>query len=272
MVDMIKMDRESINSYLREGWKPYYHKTVGRWYLRKGQKRKIVPKELEDIVSKIRPPISKLFVDAQYYNQLQSIFEKVRTGDLDVGSCPTCGESVKLKDAQKHMGHVKVEKVVERVVERPEQELKGLKAELDEVKRERDGLLMEKLELEKKLEKVRGLELELTWLRRERDDLRERLKGMESVQSELEELKRRFDYRVREQSLEALKALESKLEGEEIMDVLKGVLKKAVDGPGIHVLYTSSSWYPETARRIASAIREIVEKERLDRMGPVEHE
>ncbi|MDI6814180.1 MAG: hypothetical protein QMD10_11680, partial [Desulfitobacteriaceae bacterium] len=36
-----------------EGWRPYFHKTQRRWYIRKGDERRIVARELEDECKRI---------------------------------------------------------------------------------------------------------------------------------------------------------------------------------------------------------------------------
>lgn len=160
------MDETLLKQRLREGWKPYYHKTAKRWYLRKGQKRKIIPPELESLASKMRPPVTKIFVDAREYRELKeeisnlrSRLEEFEAGEIELGLCPTCNQPVKLRDAKNHMRHVKevvreIEKpiIVEKIVEKPEMppefEMYRRRAQLAESELERLQTRCQELETE----------------------------------------------------------------------------------------------------------------------------
>ena len=50
--------------FIREGFKPYYHKMVKRWYLRRGQERHIIARELEadaeSIAMELKPTLRRV--------------------------------------------------------------------------------------------------------------------------------------------------------------------------------------------------------------------
>jgi len=56
--------REEMMMFIREGFKPYYHKTVKRWYLRRGQQRHIIARELEtdaeSIAMELKPTLHRV--------------------------------------------------------------------------------------------------------------------------------------------------------------------------------------------------------------------
>ena len=56
--------REELMRFIREGFKPYYHKTVKRWYLRRGQQRHIIARELEadaeSIAMELKPTLRRV--------------------------------------------------------------------------------------------------------------------------------------------------------------------------------------------------------------------
>ncbi|MCD6084820.1 MAG: Hin recombinase [Desulfurococcales archaeon] len=47
---MVVKDHKHLYELLNEGYIPYYHRRVKRWYLRKGSKRLLVDKCLEEMV------------------------------------------------------------------------------------------------------------------------------------------------------------------------------------------------------------------------------
>jgi len=49
---------DELKEYISKGFKPYYHEGVGRWYLRKGQERHLIAKELEPYVKELAEKIS----------------------------------------------------------------------------------------------------------------------------------------------------------------------------------------------------------------------
>jgi hypothetical protein len=56
--------REEMMRFIREGFKPYYHKAVRRWYLRRGQQRHIIARELEadaeSIAMELKPTLHRV--------------------------------------------------------------------------------------------------------------------------------------------------------------------------------------------------------------------
>jgi hypothetical protein len=56
--------REEMMRFIREGFKPYYHKTAKRWYLRRGQERHIIARELEadaeSIAMELKPMLHRV--------------------------------------------------------------------------------------------------------------------------------------------------------------------------------------------------------------------
>ena len=49
---VVVKSREELEKYIMMGYKPYYHKAVARWYLRKGRERHIIARELELLAKK----------------------------------------------------------------------------------------------------------------------------------------------------------------------------------------------------------------------------
>jgi hypothetical protein len=56
--------KEEMMRFIKEGFKPYYHKTVKRWYLRRGQQRHIIARELEaeaeSIAMELKPTLRRV--------------------------------------------------------------------------------------------------------------------------------------------------------------------------------------------------------------------
>jgi len=56
--------REEMMRFIREGFKPYYHKAVKRWYLRRGQQRHIIARGLEadaeSIAMELKPTLRRV--------------------------------------------------------------------------------------------------------------------------------------------------------------------------------------------------------------------
>ena len=50
---MVVKNREELIRLIREGWTPYYHARVKRWYLRKGKERILIDRELDDIAEEL---------------------------------------------------------------------------------------------------------------------------------------------------------------------------------------------------------------------------
>ena len=46
---VVVKSEDELRKFIEMGYKPYYHKTVKRWYLRKGSERHIIAKELEPL-------------------------------------------------------------------------------------------------------------------------------------------------------------------------------------------------------------------------------
>jgi hypothetical protein len=57
-------NKEEMMMFIKEGFKPYYHKTVKRWYLRRGQQRHIIARELEadaeSIAMELKPKLHRV--------------------------------------------------------------------------------------------------------------------------------------------------------------------------------------------------------------------
>jgi hypothetical protein len=57
-------NKEEMMVFIKEGFKPYYHKTVKRWYLRRGQERHIIARELEadaeSIAMELKPMLHRV--------------------------------------------------------------------------------------------------------------------------------------------------------------------------------------------------------------------
>jgi transposase-like protein len=57
-------NKEEMMRFIKEGFKPYYHKTVKRWYLRRGQQRHIIARELEaeaeSIAMELKPMLRRV--------------------------------------------------------------------------------------------------------------------------------------------------------------------------------------------------------------------
>lgn len=49
---VVVKSREELEKYIMMGYRPYYHKAVKRWYLRKGRERHIIARELELLAKK----------------------------------------------------------------------------------------------------------------------------------------------------------------------------------------------------------------------------
>jgi DNA-binding phage protein len=49
---VVVKNEDVLRKLIEMGYKPYYHKGVGRWYLRKGKERHIIAKELEPLAEK----------------------------------------------------------------------------------------------------------------------------------------------------------------------------------------------------------------------------
>jgi len=44
---------DELLKFVRDGYKPYYHRGVCRWYLRRGSKRLLIDKGLEGVAEEI---------------------------------------------------------------------------------------------------------------------------------------------------------------------------------------------------------------------------
>jgi hypothetical protein len=57
---MVVRSFEEFLKFVRDGYKPYYHRGVCRWYLRRGSKRILIDKELEVIAEEIHLKFKEL--------------------------------------------------------------------------------------------------------------------------------------------------------------------------------------------------------------------
>lgn len=51
---MVVRSLEELLKFIRDGYKPYYHRGVSRWYLRKGRKRILIDRNLDRVAEEIR--------------------------------------------------------------------------------------------------------------------------------------------------------------------------------------------------------------------------
>jgi DNA-binding NtrC family response regulator len=51
---------DELLKFVRDGYKPYYHRGVRRWYLRKGAERLLIDKELEGAAEEIHLKLKEL--------------------------------------------------------------------------------------------------------------------------------------------------------------------------------------------------------------------
>ena len=52
-------DERELVRLVREGWVPYYHSRIKRWYLRKGRERIIIDRKLDDIAEELAREVKK---------------------------------------------------------------------------------------------------------------------------------------------------------------------------------------------------------------------
>jgi DNA invertase Pin-like site-specific DNA recombinase len=57
---MVVRSLGELLKFVRDGYKPYYHRGVCRWYLRKGSKRLLIDKELEGVAEEIHLKFKEL--------------------------------------------------------------------------------------------------------------------------------------------------------------------------------------------------------------------
>jgi hypothetical protein len=74
--------REEMMMFIREGFKPYYHKTVKRWYLRRGQQRHIIARELETDAESIAMELKPTLRRVPDYKVAEAV--KMRVEDISV--------------------------------------------------------------------------------------------------------------------------------------------------------------------------------------------
>jgi hypothetical protein len=90
-------NKEEMMMFIKEGFKPYYHKTVKRWYLRRGQQRHIIARELEADAESIAMELKPKLHRVPNYKVAEAV--KMRVGS------PTFGKwvGVYLSEENKHM-------------------------------------------------------------------------------------------------------------------------------------------------------------------------
>jgi hypothetical protein len=57
---MVVRKLDELLDLVLKGWKPYYHKSVGRWYLRRGNRRMLIDKSLDRVAEEIHKVLEYL--------------------------------------------------------------------------------------------------------------------------------------------------------------------------------------------------------------------